>query len=162
MQQKALQDMIFLKSDRRVIRVDISQIQYIEGMSEYLKVWVNGESKPLITLLSIKKIEERLPNHFMRIHRSYIVNCRMIKEVNKGRIILDSQTELPLGDTITNPWRAAIDKIGEEYADMIKQVNDFIRHFRVNITCWFVRNNNACIIYKHIYFTVFFDSFIIN
>ena len=46
----------------------------------------------------MKKIEERLPAHFMRIHRSYIVNLEKIQEVNKNRVILDAQTNLPVGD----------------------------------------------------------------
>jgi DNA-binding LytR/AlgR family response regulator len=67
-------------------------------MSEYLKVWIEGESKPIITLLSMKKMEERLPDCFMRIHRSFIVNLNKIKEVNKNRVILDADTYLPIGD----------------------------------------------------------------
>ena len=104
-QHDQLQDMIFLKSERRVIRVDISQIQYIEGMSEYLKVWINGETKPIITLLSIKKIEECLPNYFIRIHRSYIVNCRMIREVERNRIITKSGASFPIGDIYKDTFR---------------------------------------------------------
>ena len=67
-------------------------------MSEYLKVWIEGEAKPIITLLSMKKMEERLPDYFMRIHRSYIVNLTKIQEVNKNRIIMDADTYLPIGD----------------------------------------------------------------
>ena len=104
-QHDRLQDMIFLKSDRRVVRVDISQIQYIEGMSEYLKVWMNGETKPIITLLSIKKMEECLPNYFIRIHRSYIVNSRMIREVERNRIITKSGASFPIGDIYKDAFR---------------------------------------------------------
>ena len=93
-----LNSQLFLKTDYRVIKVDIPDIRYIEGMSEYLKVWVEGEAKPIITLLSMKKIEERLPDYFMRIHRSYIINLNKIQEVNKNRVILDSETYLPVGD----------------------------------------------------------------
>ena len=89
---------LFLKTDYRVVKVNIPDIRYIEGMSEYLKVWVEGEAKPIITLLSMKKIEERLPDYFMRIHRSYIINLNKIQEVNKNRVILDSETYLPVGD----------------------------------------------------------------
>ena len=91
-------DALFLKTDYRVVKVAIDDIRYIEGMSEYLKVWVEGETKPIITLLAMKKLEERLPAHFMRIHRSYIVNLEKIQEVNKNRVILDAQTNLPVGD----------------------------------------------------------------
>ena len=91
-------DTLFLKTDYRVVKVAVDDIRYIEGMSEYLKVWVEGEAKPIITLLAMKKLEERLPVHFMRIHRSYIVNLEKIQEVNKNRVILDAQTNLPVGD----------------------------------------------------------------
>ena len=89
---------LFLKTDYRIIKVSIPDIVYIEGMSEYLKVWIEGESKPIITLLSMKKMEERLPDYFMRIHRSYIINLTKIQEVNKNRVIMGPDTYLPVGD----------------------------------------------------------------
>ena len=91
-------DILFLKTDYRIVKVCIPDIRYIEAMSEYLKVWIEGEPKPIITLLSMKKIEERLPDYFMRIHRSYIINLNKIQEVNKNRVIMDQDTYLPIGD----------------------------------------------------------------
>jgi DNA-binding LytR/AlgR family response regulator len=91
-------DTIFLKTDYRIVKVSISDIRYIEAMSEYLKVWLEGEPKPIITLLSMKKMEERLPDTFMRIHRSYIINLTKIQEVNKNRVIMDTDTYLPIGE----------------------------------------------------------------
>ena len=91
-------DTIFLKTEYRIVKVNISDIRYVEAMSEYLKVYLQGEAKPIVTLLSLKKMEERLPDNFMRIHRSYIVNLNMIQEVNKNRIIMDADTYLPIGD----------------------------------------------------------------
>ena len=91
-------NVLFLKTDYRIVKVSIPDIRYIEGMSEYLKVWIEGEAKPIITLLSMKKIEERLPDYFMRIHRSYIINLDKIQEVNKNRVIMDADTYLPIGD----------------------------------------------------------------
>ena len=102
-------DTIFLKTEYRIVKVSISNIRYIEGMSEYLKVHVEGEGKPIITLLSMKKIEERLPDYFMRIHRSYIVNLKMIQEVNKNRIIMDKETFLPIGDMYKDTFQHYLD-----------------------------------------------------
>ena len=102
-------DTIFLKTEYRIVKVSISNIRYIEGMSEYLKVHVEGENKPIITLLSMKKIEERLPDYFMRIHRSYIVNLKMIQEVNKNRIIMDKETFLPIGDMYKDTFQHYLD-----------------------------------------------------
>ena len=78
-------------------------------MSEYLKVWLKGEKKPIVTLLSMKKIEEHLPDYFMRIHRSYIVNLTKIQEVNKNRIIMDQDTYLPIGDMYKETFQAYLD-----------------------------------------------------
>ena len=102
-------NVIFLKSDYRIIKVAINDIRYIEAMSEYLKVHLRNEQKPITTLLSMKKIEERLPHNFMRIHRSYIVNLDDIREVNKNRVILDADTYLPIGDIYRENFQQYLD-----------------------------------------------------
>jgi DNA-binding LytR/AlgR family response regulator len=91
-------DSIFVKTDYKVVKVAISDIRYIEGMSEYLKIHLESQPKPIVTLLSMKKMEEYLPSYFMRIHRSYIINLKKIQEVNKNRVIMDADTYLPVGD----------------------------------------------------------------
>ena len=78
-------------------------------MSEYLKVWLDNQPKPIITLLSMKKMEEYLPTSFMRIHRSYIVNLTKIQEVNKNRVILDANTYLPIGDLYKEAFQTYLD-----------------------------------------------------
>ncbi len=102
-------DSLFLKTDYRIVKVSIPDIRYVEAMSEYLKVWIEGEAKPIITLLSMKKIQEHLPNNFMRIHRSYIINLNKIQEVNKNRVIMDSDTYLPIGDLYKDAFQAYLD-----------------------------------------------------
>ena len=101
-------DTLFVKTEYRIVKVTIADIRYIEGMSEYLKIHVEGE-KPIITLLSMKKIEERLPDYFMRIHRSYIVNLDKIQEVNKNRVIMDADTYLPIGDNYKEAFQSYLD-----------------------------------------------------
>ncbi len=103
-------DTLFVKSDYRVVRIGISQIRYVEAMSEYLRIYLDGDPKPVITLLSMKKIEERLPAHFMRIHRSYIVNLQKVQEVNKNRVILDADTLLPIGDMYRETFQQYLDQ----------------------------------------------------
>ena len=102
-------DTIFLKTDYHIIKVSISDIRYIEAMSEYLKVHLRNEQKPIITLLSMKKMEERLPANFMRIHRSYIINLEDIREVNKNRVIIDAETSLPIGDNYREAFQKYLD-----------------------------------------------------
>ena len=104
-------DALFLKTEHRIVRVKVSDIRYIEGMSEYLKIHLSNGQKPLVVLLSMKKMEERLPaNSFMRIHRSYIINLKMIQEVNKNRVIMDADTYLPIGDLYREAFNQYIDR----------------------------------------------------
>ena len=100
---------LFVKTDYRMVKINIPDIRYIEGMSEYLKIYLEGEEKPIITLLSMKKIETRLPENFMRIHRSYIVNLHKIQEVNKNRILMDAETFLPIGDVYKESFHQYLD-----------------------------------------------------
>ena len=102
-------DTIFVKSDYRTVSVKLSDIRYIEGMSEYLKLHLSSQPKPIITLLSMKRLEDVLPKYFMRIHRSYIVNLKAIVEVNKNRVILDKDTSLPISDNYRDAFTAYLD-----------------------------------------------------
>ena len=103
------EDTIFVKTEYRIVKVSIADIRYIEGMSEYLKIYLDSEAKPIITLLSMKKMEERLPANFMRSHRSYIVNLDKIQEVNKNRVIMDADTYLPIGDIYKEAFQSYLD-----------------------------------------------------
>lgn len=83
-----------------MVRVVVDDIVYVEGMSEYLRIHLNGHDKPLVVLLSMKKLEERLtPHNFLRIHKSYIINMRHFLEMNRTRVTLDNQVVLPFGDS---------------------------------------------------------------
>ena len=90
---------IFVKSDYKIVRIAIDSIRYIEAMSEYLRISCDDRPKPVIVLLSMKKIEEHLPSSsFMRIHRSFIINLNKICEVKKNHVIIDEDVSLPIGD----------------------------------------------------------------
>lgn len=102
-------DAIFLKTEYKIVRINIGQIHYVEAMSEYLRIYLEGNSRPIIVLLSMKKMEERLPRRtFMRVHRSYIINLKMIQEISKNRISLGNDTEIPIGDSYRDQFNAYI------------------------------------------------------
>lgn len=89
---------IFVKCDSKVTLVKLTDIKYIEGMSEYVRIFVEGEEKPLMPLITMKRLEETLPeSQFMRVHRSYIINLRKVTEVSRLRIIFGN-TYIPVGD----------------------------------------------------------------
>jgi two-component system LytT family response regulator len=87
---------LFIKSEYKVLRINLSDIKYIEGMREYIRVHMASQ-QPIMTLVSMKKIEEYLPqNKFMRVHRSYIVNLDKITTIDRNRIIFDNSTYIPV------------------------------------------------------------------
>ena len=102
-------DAIFLKTEYKIVRINISHIRYVEAMSEYLRIYLVDSSRPIIVLLSMKKMEERLSSHsFMRVHRSYIINLKMIREVSKNRIVLGDDIDVPIGDSYRDQFNAYI------------------------------------------------------
>ncbi len=102
---------LFVKTDYKVVRVNIDDIRYVESMSEYVRIFVEGEEKPILTLMSLSKMEERLPApYFMRVHRSYIVNLRKVTEVSRLRIIFDGKTYVPVGDSYKDKFLEYINR----------------------------------------------------
>lgn len=103
-------DCLFVKSDYRFLRIPIADIKYIESMSEYVRIYVEGYTKPIISLISMKKIEDFLPSSsFMRVHRSYIVNLKKIMEVSKMRIVYNGDVFVPIGDMYKDKFFEYID-----------------------------------------------------
>ena len=113
-------DNIYVKTDYRTVKIAIQDIRYIEGMSEYLKIHLDSQPRPIITLLAMKVLAERLPKNFMRIHRSYIVNLDKIVEVNKNRVVLanadattnqaqNGETYLSIGDSYREQFNEYLD-----------------------------------------------------
>ena len=90
---------IFVKSDYKIVRIAIEHITHIEAMSEYMRITCDDKERPVIVLLSMKKIEEHLPsNQFMRIHRSFIINLKKISEIKKNHVVIEGDISLPIGD----------------------------------------------------------------
>jgi two-component system, LytTR family, response regulator LytT len=103
-------DFLFIKSDYKVLRINFSDIIYIEGMSEYIKIHL-ANSKPVMTLLSMKFIEEQLPtDRFMRVHRSYIVNLSKISVIERNRIVFDGKVYIPVSEQYKVRFQEYVDK----------------------------------------------------
>ena len=99
-------DSVFFRADARTVRVRLSDIRYIEGMREYVKVWYAGAAVPLLVLARLKAVLDKLPaGRFMRVHRSYIVNLSRIAEVDRDGIVLDDKTLIPVGDLYRQEFR---------------------------------------------------------
>ena len=92
-------DFIYVKSDYKLKQIKLSDILYIEGLKDYLKIYIENESKPILSLISMKSMEDRLPSpRFLRVHRSYIVQTSKITIIEKGQIIF-GKTRIPISDS---------------------------------------------------------------
>lgn len=94
-------DYIFVKSEYKQIKIFLNDIIYIESMKDYVKIFLTSQSSPIVTLLSLKKLNEELPKeNFMRVHRSFIVSLEKIEIVEKNQIVFGKQRI-----TIAEPYR---------------------------------------------------------
>lgn len=90
-------DFIFIKSDKKSIKVNISNILYIEGLGDYIKIFLN--EKKLVTNISMKKIENLLPEtQFYRIHKSYIISIAKVESI-EGNMVKINNIHLPIGNS---------------------------------------------------------------
>lgn len=86
------QEFFFVKSEYRQIKINFSEILFIEGLKDYVKIFMKDQPKPVLTLMSLKKLEEELPSdHFMRVHRSYIVALDKIEAIERNHIVIGDQ-----------------------------------------------------------------------
>lgn len=103
-------DFMLIKSEHKIVRINLNDIKYIEGMREYVRIHLLGQ-KPIMSLLSMKKVEESLPiNRFMRVHRSYIVNLNRITTIERNRIIFDEKVYIPVGEQYKEKFQEYLDK----------------------------------------------------
>ncbi|MBJ6367033.1 LytR/AlgR family response regulator transcription factor [Snuella sedimenti] len=101
-------DFIFVRSDRKMIKIDFDAIRYIESFSDYLKIHL--DTKTVVTRETISAIEAKLPKRkFMRIHRSYIIVVAHINSfINEHITILE--TPLPISRSYKNEVLMALEK----------------------------------------------------
>ena len=105
---KTSKDFIMVKSDYKSVKIDLDKIFYIEGLKDYVKIYLEGEEKPIITLNSLKKMVTNLPsNLFLRVHKSYIVSTDKIRSVTKNRIIINEKW-IPIGDNYKSDFQKLV------------------------------------------------------
>lgn len=103
-------EFLFIKSEYKLLRVNLNDILFIEGMKEYVRIHIDGQ-KPIMTLLSMKSLEAKLPeSNFMRVHRSYIVNMEKVKTVERMTIVFDDKHRIPVSDNYKEKFQAFLDK----------------------------------------------------
>lgn len=105
--RKIKKDFIFIKANQSLIKIKYSDISYIEGLKDYVKVYVG--TKPLITKCTIKYLEQTLPlNDFIRIHKSYIISVGKIEKIEFNHVFLQKK-QIPIGQLYKESFLNLID-----------------------------------------------------
>ena len=101
---------IFVKSEYKLVQIELSKILYIEGLKDYLKIYEEDSPKPILSLMSMKAMEELLPtSRFMRVHRSYIVQKDKIRIIDRGRIVF-GKNYIPISDSYKQAFQEFLDQ----------------------------------------------------
>jgi Response regulator of the LytR/AlgR family len=101
---------LFLKSEYKIRRINFNDILYIEGLKDYIKVYTISEDKPVLSLSSMKALEQKLPeDKFMRVHRSFIVNLERIEVIERSRIVF-GKIYIPVSDQYKDKFQEFLDK----------------------------------------------------
>ncbi len=90
---------IFVKSEYKLLQIDLDDIRYIEGLKDYVKIYTEQSQHPILSLMNMKAIEQMLPaSRFIRVHRSFIVQKSKIREIERNRIVF-GDVYIPIGDS---------------------------------------------------------------
>jgi DNA-binding LytR/AlgR family response regulator len=107
---EANDEFLFLKSDYKIKRINFNDILYIEGLKDYVKVYVQNIPKPVLSISTLKLIESKLPeSRFMRVHRSFIVNLGKIDTIERSRIVF-GKTYIPVSDQYKEKFQEFLDR----------------------------------------------------
>ncbi|MDO6492534.1 MULTISPECIES: LytR/AlgR family response regulator transcription factor [unclassified Cellulophaga] len=91
-QQTNEKEFLFVKSEYKQLRIKLADVLYFEGLKDYIKIWLKNNPKPILTLKSLKALEEELPStDFMRVHRSFIVSLKNIEVIERSQIVINNQ-----------------------------------------------------------------------
>ena len=105
---------IYVKSDYKLVRINLDEIMYIEGVKDYVRIVLSNSSQPVMCLMNMRTLEEYLPTpEFLRVHRSYIVHMSKVQSIDRFRFVF--------GDTYI--------PISESYKDV---VNDYLNMHTLN------------------------------
>nr|WP_295931372.1 LytTR family DNA-binding domain-containing protein [uncultured Dyadobacter sp.] len=101
---------LFLKVEYQLVRIAYDDILYTEGLKDYVKVHLKSDPKPILSLTSLKALEEKLPaSKFMRVHRSFIVNLDKISAVTRNTIQIGA-TSIPVSDQYKEAFNQFLSK----------------------------------------------------
>jgi two-component system response regulator LytT len=104
------EEYLFLKIEYQLVRIALNDIMYIEGLKDYVKIYLQDKEKPLLSLTSLKALEEKLPSkRFMRVHRSFIVSLNKINSITRNALQI-GKVNITVGDQYKEPFGVFLSK----------------------------------------------------
>jgi DNA-binding LytR/AlgR family response regulator len=98
-EKEPLDDFFFVNVEYSLVRISIPLISHIEGLKDYVKIYVEGERHPILTKQTMKSVEAKvMPHGFMRVHKSFIVNLKKIESIKQQRIKIGNH-EIAVSDS---------------------------------------------------------------
>jgi len=95
---------IFVNADYSLIKIKTDDIDYVEGLKDYVKINLNSSNKPIITRMTMKAIEEKLPSsEFFRVHKSFIVSLDKIESIRNLKIKIGT-TQIPISESYSEEF----------------------------------------------------------
>ena len=99
---------IFVKSEYKLLQINLDDIRYIEGLKDYVKIYTEQSPHPILSLMNMKAVEQMLPaSRFIRVHRSFIVQKSKIREIERNRIVF-GDVYIPIGDSYKQAFQEFI------------------------------------------------------
>jgi two-component system, LytTR family, response regulator LytT len=109
-EEKIEDEYLFLKVEYQLMRLALNDILYIEGLKDYVKVWLKSAEKPVLSLTSLKSLEEKLPSKkFMRVHRSFIVSLDKINSITRNALQI-GKINITVGDQYKDAFSSFLSK----------------------------------------------------
>lgn len=118
-------DCLLVKDGYKYVNIRIADILYAGAMGDYVRIYL-AEGKPVTASISLRQLKERLPEHFFQIHRSYIVNMNLIREVERSCIVVDKEVRLSVGENYRKDFQDYLKKhsLGGSKATPVKTPDD--------------------------------------
>lgn len=96
------EESLFVRSEYRMVKIPLSDIDYIESLEDYIKIHIAGQ-RPVMSLMTLKTVLEKLPaDQFKRIHRSYIVPVNKVRSILNRKVQLSNNVELPVSNNYSD------------------------------------------------------------
>jgi two-component system response regulator LytT len=107
---EANSEFLFLKSEYKIRRINFNDILYVEGLKDYIKVYLQNDLHPILSINTLKSVMQKLPEtKFMRVHRSFIVNLEKIQTIERSRIVFGKEY-IAIGDQYKDKFQEFLDK----------------------------------------------------